>query len=97
MVQFNTLFGLSDYLDTIKLMEEHVNSIIDGSKPEAVYLVEHSEVYTAGTSYRQDELINPGNIYDFQENCNIRISYSYASLPDLEFGLKKLSDIIRKL
>ncbi|MHC6178461.1 aminotransferase-like domain-containing protein [Clostridium sp. JNZ X4-2] len=42
-------------------------------------------------------LINPGYIYDFTENYNIRISYSYASIHDLQFGLKKLSDIIRSL
>ncbi len=42
-------------------------------------------------------LINPGYIYDFTKNYNIRISYSYASLYDLKFGLKKLSQIIRNL
>ncbi|WP_406541866.1 PLP-dependent aminotransferase family protein [Clostridium ljungdahlii] len=42
-------------------------------------------------------LINPGYIYDFTKNYNIRISYSYASLYDLELGLKKLSQIIRSL
>lgn len=42
-------------------------------------------------------LINPGYIYDFSKNYNIRISYSYASIHDLEFGLKKLSDIIRNI
>jgi len=41
-------------------------------------------------------LINPGSIYDFSKNQNIRISYSYASLGDLEQGLKKLSRLIRK-
>ncbi|MBI6874492.1 PLP-dependent aminotransferase family protein [Clostridium aciditolerans] len=42
-------------------------------------------------------LINPGNVYDFSENLNLRISYSYSSLYDLENGLKKLSQIIRLL
>ncbi len=41
-------------------------------------------------------LINPGNIYDFSNNQNIRISYSYASLIDLRDGLKRLAQIIRK-
>ncbi len=39
-------------------------------------------------------LINPGNIYDFSKNQYLRISYSYASLKDLEYGLKCLSEII---
>lgn len=42
-------------------------------------------------------LINPGYIYDFNTNYNIRISYSYASIYDLKFGLEKLSQIIKKL
>lgn len=42
-------------------------------------------------------LLNPGNIYDFAKNLCLRISYSYASLEDLEFGLKKLSEIIKKM
>ena len=42
-------------------------------------------------------LINPGYMYDFNANYNIRISYSYASIQDLQFGLKRLSDIIRSL
>lgn len=42
-------------------------------------------------------LINPGNVYDFSKNLNLRISYSYSSLYDLENGLKRLSQIIRLL
>lgn len=39
-------------------------------------------------------LINPGNIYDFSNQSYIRISYSYASLEDLEKGLKRLAELI---
>lgn len=42
-------------------------------------------------------LINPGNIYDFSDSQNLRISYSYASYKEMEVGLKKLSHIIRNL
>ncbi|MBF8984382.1 PLP-dependent aminotransferase family protein [Lutibacter sp. B2] len=42
-------------------------------------------------------LINPGYMYDFSDNQSIRISYSYASCEELEMGLKKLSELIRKL
>ncbi|WP_027626161.1 PLP-dependent aminotransferase family protein [Clostridium lundense] len=45
---------------------------------------------------RQGLLINIGNIYDFSNNLSIRISYSYASLVDLEKGLKRLSELIRE-
>lgn len=47
-------------------------------------------------SYKKGILINPGNVYDFSNNKNIRISYSYASLIDIEKGLRLLSEIIKK-
>lgn len=39
-------------------------------------------------------LINPGSIYDFAKNSNIRISYSYADIKELESALKRLSEIV---
>lgn len=47
-------------------------------------------------AYKEGILINPGSIYDFEKNEYIRISYSYASISDLKYGLKKLSDIIKR-
>lgn len=41
-------------------------------------------------------LINPGYMYDFNKNHNIRISYSYASLKEIEEGLKKLSWLVKR-
>tara|TARA_Y100001933_G_scaffold213547_1_gene219232 strand:+ start:237 stop:416 length:180 start_codon:yes stop_codon:yes gene_type:complete len=42
-------------------------------------------------------LINPGQIYDFDDNQYIRISYAYASENDLDAGLEKLAGIIKEL
>lgn len=42
-------------------------------------------------------LIHPGNIYDPLANQHLRLSYSYASLPDLEKGLHLLSTLIKNL
>lgn len=42
-------------------------------------------------------LINPGNIYDYLSNQHLRVSYSYAALPDLEDGLIRLAALIKKL
>ncbi len=41
--------------------------------------------------------INPGNIYQYKSNQHIRISYSYASYRELEYGLKILSYTVRKI
>jgi GntR family transcriptional regulator, regulator for abcA and norABC len=42
-------------------------------------------------------LLNPGNVYDNQADQYLRISYSFASLSNLEDGLSRLSIIIRRL
>lgn len=42
-------------------------------------------------------LIHPGNIYDTLSNRHLRLSYSYASLPEMENGLFRLSTLIRSL
>ena len=42
-------------------------------------------------------LIHPGNIYDPLSNHHLRLSYSYASLPELASGLHLLSMLIKDL
>nr|WP_273502819.1 lipoyl(octanoyl) transferase LipB [Paracoccus sphaerophysae] len=41
-------------------MESRVAAILDGTAPEAVWLVEHPPMYTAGTSARPADLTDPG-------------------------------------
>ncbi|HJD56493.1 MAG TPA: lipoyl(octanoyl) transferase LipB [Rickettsia endosymbiont of Pyrocoelia pectoralis] len=62
MLQFITLPQFSDYQNTLALMEYYVNKVINDKAPEIVYLVEHSDVYTAGTNHKQEELLNHNNI-----------------------------------
>ncbi|AFC69128.1 lipoate-protein ligase B [Rickettsia amblyommatis] len=62
MIRFITIPDFADYQVTLKLMEDYVNKVISDHEPEIIYLVEHSEVYTAGTSYKQEELLNYGDI-----------------------------------
>lgn len=42
-------------------------------------------------------LLNLGNLYDRHANQHLRISYSYASLHDIERGIKKLARIIQEI
>jgi len=42
-------------------------------------------------------LINPGDIYDYEKNDHLRISYAYASEGELVLSLPKLASIIRSL
>lgn len=42
-------------------------------------------------------LLNPGNVYNHQAEQFLRISYSYASLSNIEDGLKRLSKIVKTI
>jgi lipoyl(octanoyl) transferase len=47
------------YEDALAAMEERVAAIADGRAPELVWLLEHPPLYTAGTSARDQDLIEP--------------------------------------
>ncbi|WP_425363553.1 lipoyl(octanoyl) transferase LipB [Candidatus Tisiphia endosymbiont of Hybos culiciformis] len=75
MVQFFTLPGLSEYEDTVKLMEDKVASLINKSSKEVVYLVEYKDIYTAGTSFKANELLDPGDIPVIYTNRGGKFTY----------------------
>ncbi|MEE8188597.1 MAG: lipoyl(octanoyl) transferase LipB, partial [Kiloniellales bacterium] len=50
---------LVPYPEAIAVMEERVAAIRAGSAPELVWLLEHPPLYTAGTSAREDDLLEP--------------------------------------
>jgi len=51
--------GLTDYAAALAFMEEHAGAIRAGTAGEMVWLVEHPPLYTAGTSARPTDLIDP--------------------------------------
>lgn len=52
--------GQTGYLDALAFMEERVARIAAGEARELAWLVEHPALYTAGTSARADDLVQPG-------------------------------------
>lgn len=52
--------GLSDYAETLAAMERHVQQMADGEAGEAIWLVEHPPLLTAGTSADTGDLLRPG-------------------------------------
>lgn len=46
---------------------------------------------------RQGILLNPGNIYAQETDGHVRLSYAYASLPELERGIRLLSRIVEEM
>ncbi len=41
-------------------------------------------------------LLNPGTLYDRSANQFLRLSYSYATLEEIEIGIKKLAQLMKK-
>ena len=48
-----------DYNAAVAEMERRVAAIRDGAAPELVWLLEHPPLYTAGTSAREEDLLEP--------------------------------------
>ena len=59
MVEWTHLPGLAPYAETLSAMEARVAAIAAGTAPEAIWLLEHPPLYTAGTSARAEDLTDP--------------------------------------
>jgi lipoyl(octanoyl) transferase len=59
LVKWITLPGLVDYQEGIKIMEGQLDRVINSMQPDTIFLLEHKEVYTAGTSHNVEELLKP--------------------------------------
>ena len=51
--------GLTPYPEAVAVMEARATAIADAEAPELVWLVEHPPIYTAGTSARDADLLDP--------------------------------------
>ncbi len=74
-VGWRTSEGPQDYADAVAFMERRVQAIRDGRAPETVWLLEHPPLYTAGTSARADELLDPGRFPVFRTGRGGRYTY----------------------
>ncbi len=59
MVSWITQNELVDYETAVSEMERRVAGIREGAEDEAVWLLEHPPLYTAGTSAKAEDLLNP--------------------------------------
>ncbi len=63
------------YEEAVMRMEQRVGAIIAGQAPEAVWLLEHPPLYTAGTSAKAADLINPSHLPVFQSGRGGQYTY----------------------
>lgn len=59
MVEWVHLPGLSPYAETLAAMEAHADAMARGEAGEAIWLLEHPPLYTAGTSAKPEDLVEP--------------------------------------
>ena len=62
------------YGDAIKFMESRLTDINQKSSKDLIWILEHEDIYTAGTSYKDDEIIDK-NINILKTNRGGKITY----------------------
>ncbi len=67
--------GLTDYPAALAEMEARAEAIARGEARERIWLVEHPPLYTAGTSARREELVDPDRFPTFQARRGGRWTY----------------------
>jgi lipoyl(octanoyl) transferase len=59
MVEWKISDGLTDYETAVQTMEQRAIAIADGTADELIWFLEHPPLYTAGTSAKVDDLLDP--------------------------------------
>ncbi|MDF2766613.1 MAG: Lipoate-protein ligase [Rhodospirillales bacterium] len=63
------------YPEALRTMEERVAAIAEGRAPELVWLLEHPPLYTAGTSAKPSDLVQPERFPVFQTGRGGQYTY----------------------
>ena len=62
-----------NYEKAMKILENRVKKVINGEKPELLWILEHNSIYTGGTNYKENEILNE-NIKVFKTNRGGKIT-----------------------
>ena len=86
------------YSEAIEFLEERLKDISNKKKGDLIWILEHEEIYTAGTSYKQNEILNK-SIKLIKTNRGGKITYHGPGQLICYFviDLKKRQRDIRKL
>ena len=66
---------LIDYEEAMIFMKNRVKSIIEKKEKELVWFLSHNHIYTCGTSFKNNEIINKTNIPIIKTNRGGKITY----------------------
>lgn len=88
---------------TLKILERDFVGISEWQKPSGGFYIwlrlpeKISLRELFDEALKEGILLNPGNLYDPGDVHHLRLSYAYATLEQLETGLRKLAEIIQNL
>ncbi|QEX17602.1 octanoyltransferase [Hypericibacter terrae] len=74
-VEWRVSDALTPYPEAVAAMEARVAAIARGEAPELIWLVEHPPLYTAGTSARAGDLLEPGRFPVFESARGGQFTY----------------------
>ena len=63
-----------NYFDAINILESRLKDLYENNEQELIWTLEHNEVFTAGTSYKKNEIIDK-SIKIFETNRGGKITY----------------------
>tara|TARA_B100000900_G_scaffold319647_1_gene278800 strand:- start:218 stop:835 length:618 start_codon:yes stop_codon:yes gene_type:complete len=63
-----------NYFDAINLLESRLNELYENKGKELIWTLEHNEIFTAGSSYKEDEIIDK-SIKILKTNRGGKITY----------------------
>ena len=63
-----------NYFDAINILESRLKDLYENNEQELIWTLEHSEVFTAGTSYKENEIIDK-SIKILETNRGGKITY----------------------
>ncbi|SEQ56437.1 lipoyl(octanoyl) transferase [Loktanella sp. DSM 29012] len=75
MIEWITSPGLTPYPDALAWMEARADAIAAGTANEAIWLVEHPPLYTAGTSADPADLVDPDRFDVFEARRGGQYTY----------------------
>jgi lipoyl(octanoyl) transferase len=75
LVEWTHIPGLAPYAQTLAAMEARAEAIARGDADEAIWLLEHPPLYTAGTSSRPEDLTEPDRFPVFQTGRGGQYTY----------------------
>ena len=103
-IEIKKTIKLVDYDVALKFLEKRVDDVINGKKPELLWILEHKPVFTAGSSYKENEILNKAiNVTKTSRGGKVtyhgpgqKVAYFELNLNDRGKDIKKLIRCIEK-